>query len=232
MNHLWLAGVPSYYGGSVMVQFAMNGKMDDYTVKYLRAALYESGEKELVPSETFTDVGLNWKDPENLKRFRTHEPNTGWQWDIGSNTEEVIGITWGGCLESIDEMLRHGVPIPSLEQFNSVILFIETSEEIPDAAYVHRVIRALGERGILFAVKAILVGRPKAWEFNKQLSPEEKVEYKKKQQEIVTSTVREYNSTIPIIQNMDFGHTDPQICLPYGGEVRIDVQGKRIFATF
>ncbi|MBP8618133.1 MAG: LD-carboxypeptidase, partial [Candidatus Pacebacteria bacterium] len=37
---------------------------------------------------------------------------------------------------------------------------------------------------------------------------------------------------VPVIQNMDFGHTDPQICLPYGGEVRIVSSEKRIFAEF
>ena len=40
--------------------------------------------------------------------------------------------------------------------------------------------------------------------------------------EKITKAVREYNKNIPIIQNMDFGHTDPQICLPYGKLIKIN----------
>jgi muramoyltetrapeptide carboxypeptidase LdcA involved in peptidoglycan recycling len=32
-----------------------------------------------------------------------------------------------------------------LEDFENVILFLETSEELPDSSYVSRVLRALGE---------------------------------------------------------------------------------------
>ena len=61
---------------------------------------------------------------------------------------------------------------------------------------------------------------------------EQKVEYKKALHDITLEVVRTYNKQIPVIQNMDFGHTDPQIALPYGGKVRIDSQNKKIFATF
>ena len=42
INHLWLCGVPSYYGGSLFTQFAMQGAMDDFTVRYLREALFRA----------------------------------------------------------------------------------------------------------------------------------------------------------------------------------------------
>ena len=109
---------------------------------------------------------------------------------------------------------------------------LETSEEIPSADYVFRVFRALGERGILARVQGVLVGRAKAWEFDKQNTPEQKEEYKKQQQETVMRAVRQYNTEIPVIQNMNFGHTDPQIPMPYGSKVRIDGLNKRIFAQF
>lgn len=64
-NFLWLCGVPSYYGGSVMTQYAMQGRMDEHTVHDLRQALFaEAGEVELLPSETFNEVGLGWDDPQ------------------------------------------------------------------------------------------------------------------------------------------------------------------------
>jgi muramoyltetrapeptide carboxypeptidase LdcA involved in peptidoglycan recycling len=228
-NFLWLNGIPSYYGASLFTQFATQKKMNPYTIEYINHALFDDGQFELGASELYNDIGLDWNDPENLEKEPIYEKNEGWYWDGDKNTE---GITWGGCLESIDELLRHSVQIPSLDDFNNIVLFTETSEEIPSADYARRVYRALGERGILERVKAVLVGRPKAWEFNNQKSTEQKSEYKKLQREIIQKTIREYNSLIPIIQNLDIGHTNPQIPLPYGKQIRIDSGNKKIFTDF
>lgn len=228
-NFLWLNGIPSFYGGSLFVQFAEQGKMNQYTIKYLKHALFDEGEIELETSTEYNDIGLDWENPENLNKNRLYEPNAGWLWDGKQNAE---GVSWGGCIESIDELLRHGVDIPSLNDFENIILLTETSEEIPSADYVRRVYRALGERGILKRVKGLLVGRPKAWEFDKQNNTEQKKAHRKQQREMVLEIVRKYNSNIPIIQNLDFGHSDPQISMPYGSKIRIDTQNQKIFANF
>jgi muramoyltetrapeptide carboxypeptidase LdcA involved in peptidoglycan recycling len=207
----------------------MQGEMDEYTVRYIKHALFEDGEFELVASETYNDQGLNWDNTALLNTKRQHWPNEGFVWDGTKNAE---GILWGGCVESIDEILRHGVQIPTLEQFENSVLMLETSEEIPSADYVFRVFRALGERGILERVQGVLIGRVKAWEFDKPNSVEQKAEYRKQQQETVLRAVRQYNTEIPLVQNMNFGHTDPHIPMPYGSRVRIEAEHKRIFATF
>ncbi len=164
-----------------------------------------------------------------MNKKRRYQKNEGWFWD-GENDAE--GITWGGCIESIDELLRHGSGIPSLDDFKNIVLFLETSEEIPSHDYFHRVLRALGERGILRNIKGLLMGRPKAWCFEKQNSDEEKENYKQGQREMVLKTVREYNNKIPVIQNLDFGHTSPQICLPVGRKIIIDSRKKSVMVEF
>lgn len=228
-NHLWLSGIPSFYGGNLFTEFAMQGEMDEFTVKYLKYAFFEDGEYELEASAVFNDIGLSWDDKTLLNQRRRYEPNDGWYWD---GARSVEGATWGGCVESIDEMLRHVTLIPSIEQFGEVILFMETSEEIPPSDYVMRVFRALGERGILQSIRGLIMGRPKAWEFTKPRSDEEKTNYKRKQRETVLDVVRQYNQDIPVIQNVDFGHTAPQICLPAGSKMRIDAENKKLFAKF
>lgn len=228
-NFLWMNGVPSFYGGALFTQFAMEGKIDDFTLKYLKFALFESGERELEASPVYSDMGLDWNDPANLEKLETFLPNDGWQWNGDKNAE---GISWGGCLESIDELLRHNIAIPALSDFEDVILFTETSEEMPSADYVFRVYRALGERGILARVQGILVGRPKSWEFGNEHDEKWQIAHRLEQREIILKAVRMYNPTIPVIQNLDFGHTSPQISLPYGGRIRIDAQAKKVFATF
>lgn len=229
VNFLWLNGIPSYYGGSLFVQCAEQGSMHEYTTKYLNYALFSGGEIELKASTVFNDIGLNWDDPATLTQSRLYEPNEGWVWD-GDRIGE--GITWGGCLESIDEMLRHGVQIPSLKDFEDIVLMTETSEEIPTSEYVFRVYRALGERGILERIKGILVGRPKTWEFNKQCSVKERKKVKENQRSTILEIVRHYNKNIPVVQNLDFGHTDPQIPMPYGAHIRILPTHQKIVVNF
>jgi len=228
-NFLWHLGIPSYSGGALFTEFAMQKEMDELTVKYLKKALFERGPEELEASPVFNDIGLNWDDPSNLTKERRYQENEGWHWDGGQST---TGITWGGCLESVDEMLRHGAPIPSLSQFESVVLFFETCEEISPAHYVSRFFRALGERGILSKVQGVLMGRPKAWEIGNEKSDEEKVAYKQEQRETVLGMVRHYNQTIPVVQNLDFGHTAPQICLPYGREATLNSSDRKITVEF
>ena len=228
-NFLFLHGIPSYYGGSIMTQYAMQGAMDDYSIQYLKHALFNEGELELTASDMYNDQGYDWSDSSLLHVKKKYWNNKGFVWD-GKNSAE--GILWGGCLESIYEMLRHNTPLPSHKQFENIILMLETSEEIPTANYVFRVVRALGERGVLERVNGVLVGRAKAWEFDKRLTLEQKEDYKKKQKDTIITTIRKYNIEIPIILHMDFGHTDPQIPMPYGNNVRIDMTHKKIFAHF
>jgi muramoyltetrapeptide carboxypeptidase LdcA involved in peptidoglycan recycling len=228
-NFLFLNGVPSFYGAALFTQFAHQKEMNPYTVKYLKHALFDEGEFELIPSESFNDLGLDWGDKSQLDKEREYEPNEGWSWDGNKNGE---GLLWGGCVESVDEMLRHGVEIPSLEQFENIVLMMETSEGILSADYVSRVFRAYGERGILGRVQGVCVGRAKAREFDKLRNPEERANYRREQREAIVKTVRTYNTNIPIIQNMDFGHTEPQIPMPYGNKIRIDSEEKRLFAMF
>ena len=228
-NFLFLNGVPSYYGASLFTQFAMQGGMDAYTTEYIHRALFDNGEFEVFPSEKYNDIGLNWNDLENLNKRRTYWENEGWYWD---GVQNGTGLLWGGCIESVDEMLRHGVPIPTLEQFEDIVLILESSEEIPAADYVFRIMRALGERGVLKRVKGILVGRAKAEEYDKPNTSEQKDEYRKEQREVILKTVRQYNANIPIVQNLNFGHTDPQVPMPYGGKIRVMSDTQKIFAAF
>ena len=108
-NFLFRLGMPSYYGGCIYTEYAMQGAMDEMTSRYLRLALFEGGTVALDSSPEFNDEDLSWGKPELLSQRRRYQPNSGWHWD---GTGDVKGFSWGGCLESIDELLRHGVTTP------------------------------------------------------------------------------------------------------------------------
>jgi muramoyltetrapeptide carboxypeptidase LdcA involved in peptidoglycan recycling len=228
-DFLWQLGIPSFYGGALFTEFAMQTEMDKFTVQYLKKAFFERGSCEIEASPVFNDIGLSWDDLSTLNQRRRYQQNSGWYWD---GTVSARGTTWGGCLESLDEILRHRAPLPTPHQFENIVLILETCEELSPAPYVYRVFRALGELGILERVKGVLMGRAKGWEFDKQLSDEEKERFKEEQRETVLSTFRKYNSTAPVVQNLDFGHTAPQICMPYGREIVLDSKNKKITVDF
>lgn len=125
-----------------------------------------------------------------------------------------------------------GLNVPKDDELDGCILFLETSEEIPQPWSVAYVLMGMGERGWFNRFKAVLVGRPKAWHVNNMKSSAEKNEYRQSQHEIVLKTIRHYNQQIPIIQNMDFGHTDPQIVIPNGNNARVLSKERKIFFEY
>jgi muramoyltetrapeptide carboxypeptidase LdcA involved in peptidoglycan recycling len=112
------------------------------------------------------------------------------------------------------------------------VLLIETSEELPSAIEVFRILRNMGERGLLHQFAAIMVGRPKAWSFDHPNAADQKIDYVKRQCEAILQATACYNPDAMIVFDVDFGHTDPQLVIPYGGRVRLDGPARRIAVRY
>ena len=54
---------------------------------------------------------------------------------------------------------------------------LETSEEMPPAVQVYRILRNFGEAGLLQRFAAVLVGRAKAWNIDRHTTPDQKRRY-------------------------------------------------------
>jgi muramoyltetrapeptide carboxypeptidase LdcA involved in peptidoglycan recycling len=217
---LWNLGIISYYGGAVMCQFAMGGGMHDYTVDAIQKALFSSSIGEIYAAPEWSDVDLDWSDKENLNIKRPMHKGNGWHWHNNQN-ELIQGRLWGGCLEVLNMHLSVRSYLPAFEQLDDTILYIETSEEMPAEGFVYRFIASLGEIGLLQRFRAILMAYPKAQYLGNQ-PPEGREAFMINQQNAVISALRDYNSKIPVVFNMNFGHTDPQLIIPNGGFVSID----------
>lgn len=228
-NYLWNLGIPSYYGGCILTQFAFEQGMQDLTLEYLKHALFEDGEVELKRSEKYNDETNDWSKKESLSNPRKMELNEAWNWDGNQDAE---GTLWGGCLESMVVQSSAQIYMPATEDIEGTILFLESADGNTRPWISEYVLTGFGERGWLNKFQAVLVGRPKAWELDLKIDSKTKAQYRKEQREMVLKVVREYNKEIPVIQNLDFGHTDPQVVLPKGNKARINNSDKKIYLTY
>lgn len=229
--HLWNAGIVGYHGATVMCELGRPGAMDPLTADSLRAALFTSGPYELRPASRFREVDLPWEAPESFLAEPPTEPGSGWTW---IRPDEVVeGRSWGGNLEILSWLLMADRGIardPSV--YDGCVLFLETSEDMPRADDVFWILRALGERGLLRCFGALLMGRPKAWSFRQPLEPEARLDYAREQREAVLRAVDAYAPDMTVVLDVDLGHTDPQVVIPYGGSVRVDGPARRITVTY
>ncbi len=208
------ASLISFYGPSIMAGFAENGGMFPYMVDSLRRTLFSSEPIAVIqPNQAgWTVEHLAWGDPANQSRKRALQPSTGWRWLQGSGVKR--GHLIGGCVEVLD-WLRGTDYWPTLEQWRNAILFLETSEDAPTPAMLRYFLRTYAALGVLPLLAGILFARPGG-----QIDPTKFGEY---DQALLQVLVEENGlSELPILTNMDFGHTDPMFVLPLGVMGEID----------
>lgn len=224
------AGIVGYHGGSVMCQFGRPHAMDKLTEESLRAALFTSGEYELTASDYVSEVSRDWADPATLEEAPQRDPADGWIWHHADRV--VDARSWGGCLEIVTWLLMADREIAPAADYAGKVLFLETSEEMPSAETVYQLLRNMGERGLLRQFPALLMARPKAWNFDKPLELAARAEFRTAQHGAVLRALREYAPETMAVFDVDFGHTDPQLVLPYGGRIRVDGPARRITVTY
>ena len=228
--YLWNASVVGYHGGSVMFHLGRPLEMHPVSRASFEAALFASGEFVLLEPRAYGDIDLAWSDAGTFTRQRPSEPAQPWRW---LNAERVVeGTTWGGNLEILSWLAMADMEIGAPDDYDGCVFMIETSEEMPSADEVYRILRSLGERGLLRQFPAVVVGRAKAWSFARQLEGEAKETYRREQREAVIQVFGEYASRALVVFDVDFGHTEPQFVMPFGGRIRVDGPRHRITVTY
>ncbi len=229
LNHLWRLGVPGFYGGSTQVHLGAGPGIDDIHLASLRAALLDGGTLELTDPGESEDFGRLWETPEALQEYGERTPTGPWSWDGPAHA--VTGPTWGGCLEVLDELAIAG-RLPDPDDLDGAILLLETSELLPSADWVGRWVRALGERGILGVVAGVLVARPPVSYFEDQPDLAERDRRRVAQRDAVVEQVERYNPEAVVCVGVPFGHTRPQLIVPYGGTMTLDGSAQKVFADY
>ncbi len=214
------AGLTSFYGPSIMAGFSENCGLFPYMKNAVSKTLFSDQViGEIAQADEWTVEHLDWSKPENQTRKRRLEKSQGWICLQGKEIRK--GHLIGGCID-VFPMLLGTALWPKKNDFDGAILFIETSEEAPSTDDVKRIIRNLGVQGILKQLNGILIGRPGGGVKNLNQYDEA----------IVAVVAEEFDlKNLPIIAQMDFGHTDPMCVLPYGVQAEIHCEDAKVFLT-
>lgn len=208
------AGLSSFYGPSILAEFAENVEIFDYTVHWVEKVLFSNEEIGIIqPANYWTSELLPWEDPANVHKKRNTEENKGYEVLQGSGIHQ--GQLIGGCIEVL-EMLKGTEVWPTLDEWEETILFLETSEDEPTPEHVAYWLRNYGSQGILQKISGLAFGKP----YNNR--------YYQEYKEVIYKIVRDelQLTELPIFYNMNFGHTAPMCILPYGSQVELNCDEK------
>lgn len=230
LNWLWNHGVPGYYGGSTQVHLGPGPGVDPVHELSLRAALLGGGQLEIVEPGESEDIGHEWSDPRALTEYGNREPTEPWTW-AGPATA-VTGRTWGGCVEVVQWLLVAARFPVDPAMIDGGVLLLETSEELIPAREFGWIVRALGERGILEAVSAVVVARPPTMDFERRPSSTERRARRDEQRDVAISIVGRYNPDAVVVVGPPFGHTRPQWIVPNGGTLTVDGRNQKLIADY
>lgn len=196
---LWKeAGLVSFYGPTVLTEFADFPTMPEYSRSgFIQATMNCDPVGKIIPSTEWTDEFLDWGTQSDLLRPRLALPSNGWTW---LKAGKATGRLLGGCTSSL-EHLRGTRFWPD---WNGAILFLETSEEKPSPAKIDALLSDYANMGVLDQISGLIFGRPTRY------TPAEKVELFS----TVLASCKYYK--FPILVDVDIGHTSPMTTIPIG----------------
>jgi len=201
------ANLVTFYGPCMMVQFGEYPETLSYTWEhFLKATSGIIG--EIKASERWTDEILNWFEKEDLKRPRELKENKGFEW---LRKGEATGKIIGGCISSIVHL--RGTKFWPEHKDRILLVEIPEGQEFDQGEPVEVVDAILADlelSGVFRDIKGLIIGRP--FRYDKEQINDLK--------RVVLENTKDYN--FPILFNVDIGHTDPQITIPLGVEVKID----------
>ena len=173
----------------------------DYSLEYFRWCLFLDQPAEFVvqQSEIFYDLPWNYDEVSPRQALENNGPRV-----VQSGSAE--GVMIGGNLCSLN-LLNGTEYFPKIE--GDIILCIEDDsyDSIPETFERH--VQALMQQPFFCQVKAILVGRFQG----ESRATDDMI------RDIILS--KNIDPTIPVVVNLDFGHTDPKFTHPVGGKCEV-----------
>lgn len=212
-NHfmMYKAGLVSFYGLSVMNNWAEYAGINEYTGEMLDKALFHPVERLPIPCSSFCSYDgdkIRWSEA-NRNTPTPRFPSTGYE--VLQGRGRVQGQLFGGCLDVFPELLGTSL-WPALEDWNGKLLLLETSEDNMRPEVMVWLLRNLAAQGIFQVLSGIVVGKPA---FRERYE-----EYKEALLQVVGFEAG--CPELPILYNVNIGHAYPIGVFPLGLTYEID----------
>ena len=247
-NHLMFhrLGLQTFYGQAFMCDLAeLSGDMLPYSKTQFESCFTSYHGRKITPSEVWYEERNDFSAAAVGTNPISHKEEHGYELLQGSPVFE--GELLGGCIDSMGEMLMTGnidrfgdmlsdefekCPqlkedfinqsritrkyniFPSAEEWHGKILFAETSEVMPTPEMLREYLSALKNEGVFGNINGIIIGKPMNEKYYE--------EYKSVWREAVN------NEELPILYNVNFGHSAPRAVLPYGAIAHVDADKQEI----
>ena len=192
-------GVVTYSG----IHFSSFGMVDgfDYSAEYFKKCLMYDKPFEVIPPKTWSDDA--WYINQEKRKFIK---NKGY---LIINKGDSEGTIVGGNLCTFN-LLQGTEFMPNLK---GVILFLEDDEETNELLFDRDLQSVIHQPNFKY-VRGLVIGR---FQNKSNMTKEKLVKIIKTKKEL---------DNIPIIANVNFGHTTPTITFPIGGKARLSVTNK------
>jgi muramoyltetrapeptide carboxypeptidase LdcA involved in peptidoglycan recycling len=204
------AGLRTFHGPSLLAELGEYPEVLPFTDRYLRAAWFGSDPLVFTPAEAWTDEFLDWWKKADLERPRRLKPGVGW---LTLHPGVAEGPLIAGCLESVCWHLKGSTDWLDL---TGAVLLLEPSEncfvDISSPPFIDSHLTDLARLGVFDTIAALVFGRPYG--------------YRDEDLPVLWELVARHlaPSGIPVLANVDCGHTDPMLTLPLGARARIDTE--------
>ena len=211
-------GVVTFYGPSIMAGFSQMENLPSSFKRHTYEMLFISNWKYVYQHyDKYCEGYPDWSDPKNVGKVNKLKKTNDWNFAQGEGIFK--GNLFGGCIEVL-EFMKGTDFWPNKDFWKGKLLFFETSEDVPSVNQIKHFLRNYGIQGVFDKINGIIFGRVRGYS-DKQ---------KKELSEMILKIVNEEfgKNELPIVTDVDFGHTDPQIVLPLGINASIDFYKRKI----
>lgn len=222
LNHFMLhkVGLRTFYGQAFMSDICELGpEILPYTRKYFEELISAGTIREIRPSELWYEEREKFS-PDEVGKERTAHTDHGFE--LLQGPPVFSGKILGGCIDSMYDMFNaeryDDMPavcskyqlFPSAEEWKGRIILLESSEEKPSPEVYRKSLEYLKEAGVFGAVSGVLAGKP--------MDEAYMDEYRQLLTEVID------NPELPIVYNVNVGHSTPRCIVPFGVEAVVDAE--------
>ena len=221
INHLMLhkVGLTTFYGQAFLPDICeLSSEMLPYTRKCFEELINTENISEICPSDIWYEERKSFGIDQAGKPLISH-PNSGFELLQGPSV--FSGKILGGCIDSIYDMFNGDryadMPVlckkyhlfPDPEDWKGRILLLETSEEKPSPEKYRKALEYLKQTGVFEAVSGLLIGKP----MDETYAQEYRL--------LLTKVID--RPDLPIVFNLNVGHSVPRCIIPFGINAFVDV---------